>query len=78
MIKNYCLNCQTVLEEGDIKVTTVHDPFCTGDSPDEQEWACGHCNAEDIEEVNICQTCDEVPAAEGCDDCQTCLDSFEL
>lgn len=75
---NKCLNCDTILEEGDINVHTTHDPLCTGDSPSEDDWSCGLCGSDEIEEVWTCMNSNcNSEVDEGSDYCKKCDDRVE-
>lgn len=73
MNKFKCNHCDTILDKDEIEVNVVSDPFCTGDSPSEEEWFCPECGGDSIDDVYMCVECGEHEAAEGYDECTNCI-----
>jgi hypothetical protein len=72
MIKNKC-ECGWIGDDDELNHRTIHDVFATGDYWNtEIEVTCPKCHSDYIDEVSMCNSCLEVEAEEGYDDCANC------
>lgn len=72
-IMNKC-ECGGLFEDDELKHTTIHDVFATGDYWNtEVEVTCAKCGSDAIEQVYMCCDCGEVEAEPGLDECVPCF-----
>lgn len=68
-----CTDCQKIVDEDDINIQVDSDPYGTGDVWHSERRYVSPCCRADVEEISLCDACQEAETLDGYDDCAACI-----